>query len=180
MLRPGSRRGVLSEVGFEQRQYWLEDGQAGRARCFAAFLKPFGKIRIDERKEDDPRCVLDLADHAIDLGRRAHERIDMFDGSDALILRRRGSRGRNQRFAGRVRDQMKMEVTAAQCGPQGSIADGYNERRRLWTGVEIGRVRCDSRPTRVKARSTSHSRSNREKIDGVAIRPMNCGDKIVQ
>jgi hypothetical protein len=42
----------------------------------------------------------------------------MLDRSDPLILRGSGPRGRNQRFAGRVRNQMKVEVAAAQRGPQ--------------------------------------------------------------
>ena len=85
-------------------------------------LKPLGKIGIDQREEDNSGRVLDLGNHPIELGRGAHQRIDMFDRSDALILRRRGSRCRDQRFAGRVRDQMKVEVAAAQCGPRRSIA----------------------------------------------------------
>jgi hypothetical protein len=31
---------------------------------------------------------------------------------------------------------MKMEVAAAQCGPHGSIANIYNRRDGLWTGVQ--------------------------------------------
>jgi hypothetical protein len=50
-------------------------------------------------------------------------------------LRGSGPRSRDQRFAGRVRNQMKMEVAAAQRGPQSSIMIAYNQRDGLWTDV---------------------------------------------
>jgi hypothetical protein len=46
-----------------------------------------------------------------------------------------GPRGRDQRFAGRVRNQVKMEVAAAQRGPPSSIMNAYNQRDGLWTAV---------------------------------------------
>jgi hypothetical protein len=42
-------------------------------------------------------------------------------------LRRRGARGGDQRFAGRIRDQMEMKIAAAQCSPRWSIVTGYNQ-----------------------------------------------------
>ena len=135
VLRAGSRRIVLPEVGLEQRQYRLEDRQARRAGSLAPCLKPVGKVGIDERKENDSGRVLDLGDHPIELGCGAHQRIDMLDRSDPLILRGSGPRGRDQRFAGRVRNQMKVEVAAAQRGPQRSMTNAYNQRDGLWTGV---------------------------------------------
>ena len=99
-------------------------------------LKPVGKVGIDQREKDDSWRVLDLGNHAIELGRCAHQRIDMLDRSDPLILRSSSARSGDQRFAGRVRNQMKMEIAAAQRGPQRSIATGYNQRRGMWTGVE--------------------------------------------
>ena len=148
MLRAGSRSRVLSKVRLEQRQYRLEDGHERRARCFAALFKPLGKTGIDQRKEDDARRILDLGDDALELSPAAHQGIDMFDRSDALILGRRGSRGGDQRLAGQVRDQMKMEIAAAQRGPRRSIAAGYNQWRGLWTGVEneARQARALSRP----------------------------------
>jgi hypothetical protein len=135
-LRTGSRRIVLPEVGLEQRQYGLKDGQARRARSLTACLKSVGKVGIDERKENDSGRILDLGNNSIQLGRSAHQRIDMFDRSDPLILRGSGPRGRDQRFAGRVRNQVKMEVAASQRGPQRSIMNAYNQRDGLWTGVQ--------------------------------------------
>jgi hypothetical protein len=134
-LRAGSRRVVLPEVGFEQRQYWLEDRQAGRAGSLAPCLKSVGKVGIDERKENDSRRILDLGNHPVELACCAHQWINVFNRSNPLILRGSGPRGRDQRFAGRVRNQMKMEVAAAQRGPQKSIMNAYNQRDRLWTGV---------------------------------------------
>jgi hypothetical protein len=84
-------------------------------------LKSLRKFGINQREEDDSRRVFDLGNHPIELRRSAHQRIDMFDRRDALILRRCGARGGDQRFAGRIRDQMKMEIAAAQRGPQLSI-----------------------------------------------------------
>jgi hypothetical protein len=95
VLRAGSRRVVLPEVGFEQRQYRLEDRQAGRARSLAPCLKSVGKVGIDERKENDSRRVLDLGNHSVELGCGAHQWIDMLDRSDPLILRGSGPRGRD-------------------------------------------------------------------------------------
>src|SRR5271168_3852207 len=115
VLRAGSRRIVLPEVGLKQRQYGLEDRQARRAGSLAPCLKSVGKVGIDERKENDSGRILDL-------GCGAHQRIDMLDRSDPLILRGSGPRGGDQRFAGRVRNKMKVEVAAAQRGPQRSIA----------------------------------------------------------
>ena len=118
VLGAGSRRRVLSEVGSEQGQDWSQDRQAGRTRCSAAVFEPLREIGIDQSEEDDSGRVLDFGNHPIELRRSAHQRIDMFDRGDALILRRGGARGGDQRLAGRVGDQMKMEIAAAQCGPQ--------------------------------------------------------------
>ena len=60
----------------------------------------------------------------------------MFDRSDPLILRRSGARRCDQRFAGRIRNQMKMEVASPQRGLRDRRAHGYNQRMGMWTGVE--------------------------------------------
>src|SRR5271169_153780 len=135
VLRAGSRRIVLPKVGLEQSQYGLEDRQARRAGGLAPCLKSVGKVGIDERKENDSWRILDLGNHSVELGCGAHQRIDMLDRSDPLILRGSRPRGRDQRFAGRVRNQMKVEIAAAQRGPQRSVANGYNQWDGLWTGV---------------------------------------------
>ena len=158
VLRAGARRGVLSEVGFEQRQDWSQDRQARRARCFAAFFKPLRKIGIDQRKENDSGRVLDLGNHPIELGRGAHQRIDMFDRGDALILRRGGARGGDQRLAGRVRDQMKMEIAAAQCGPHGrksrAVITGRASCGQAW---KAGLADAERRRSRDEARRSTDS-----------------------
>src|SRR5258707_9150404 len=82
VLRAGSRRIILPEVGFEQRQYRLEDRQARRAGSLAPRLKSVGKVEIDERKENDSWRILDLGNHSVELGCGAHQRIDMLDRSD--------------------------------------------------------------------------------------------------
>src|SRR6185437_14885009 len=91
---------ILPKVRLEQNQYRLEDRQARRTRRLTAGLKPVGQIGIDQRKKDDSWRILDLGNHSVQLGRRAHQRIDMFYRSNPLILRRGGAGRGDQRFSG--------------------------------------------------------------------------------
>ena len=59
-----------------------------------------------------PGAFLDLGQHAVELLLGAHQRIDVLDRRDIGVLRRRRARDRDQRLAGRVGDQMQMEVVA--------------------------------------------------------------------
>ena len=58
--------------------------------------------------------IFDFDDDAIQLRVRADQRIDMFDRRHALILRGGRPRGGDQRFTGRVGNEMEMEITASQ------------------------------------------------------------------
>src|ERR1700733_10985012 len=92
VLRAGSRRIVLPEVGLEQRQYGLEDGQARRARSPAPPLKSIGKIGINEGKGDDSGAILDLGNPRFVVRRKPHHGLAIFNETTPLILR--GSRPR--------------------------------------------------------------------------------------
>ena len=55
----------------------------------------------------------DLAEHALELGVGAHERIDMLDSGHALILRDHRAGDGDERFARRIRDEMEMKIAAS-------------------------------------------------------------------
>ena len=71
------------------------------------------QVLLDQGVEHDAGRGLDLADHALELGVRTHERIDMLDGGNALILRDDRAGDGDQRFARRVGDEMEMEIAAS-------------------------------------------------------------------
>jgi len=98
----------------EQARDRLQDRKTRRSAFSAGFFQPIYQSLIDEREENDARCRSDLRDNLVELGLRAHQRIDVLDRRHALILRRNGAADRDERLAGRVGYKMQMEIAAAQ------------------------------------------------------------------
>ena len=143
----------------------------------------FERSEIDQGEEHDSGRVLDFGDHPVELRRRAHQRIDMFDRSDALILRRGGARGGDQRFAGRIRNQMEMEIAAAQCGPHGTekrglVITGPASCGQAWK-VDAGPPERSPRP-RQGPRDDPQARRPGQNFGDREEAGMNCGDNIYQ
>ena len=113
VLRADPRLGFAAEIGLEQAQHRTENRQARHAEFAAGFLQPLGQLRLEQRVEHDARRGLDLGQHPVELLARAHQRMHVLDRRHRGILRRRRARDRDQGLAGRVGDQMQMEIIGA-------------------------------------------------------------------
>ena len=103
-----------AEIGLEQRQHRIENRQARQAELAAlGFAAASASVVLEHGVEHDAGRGLDLGDDAIELLVGAHQRIDVLDRRDGGILRRGRARDRDQRLAGRVRDEMQMKEIAA-------------------------------------------------------------------
>ena len=69
------------------------------------------EVLLEQRVEHDARRFLDFGQHPVELLLRADQRMHMLDRHDLGVLRRGRPRDRDQRLAGRIGDQMQMEIT---------------------------------------------------------------------
>ena len=74
------------------------------------------EVLIDQREEDDAGRRLDLGDGAVELRPGPDQRVDVLDRRHVLVLGRDGTAGRDQRLAGRIRDQVQVEIVASHAG----------------------------------------------------------------
>ena len=112
VLRADAVRGLGAEIGLQQLQDRPEDRQAGQAELAAVVFQPLQQLVIEQRVEHDARRFLDLRQHAVELLLGPHQRIDVLDRRDLGVLRGRRARDRDQRLAGRVGDEVEVEVAA--------------------------------------------------------------------
>ena len=113
VLRTGPRRRMGAEIGREQGMDRLEHREMRRARVAANLFQPVRQVLLDQGVQHDAGRGFDLADHALELGVRTHEGIDMLDGGNAFILRDGRAGDGDERFARRVGDEMEMEIAAS-------------------------------------------------------------------
>ena len=113
VLRAHAVAGLGAEIGLQQRQHRPEDRQARHAQLAAMVFEPLHQVLLEQRVEDDAGRLLDFGQDAVELLLRAHQRIDVLDRHDLAVLRGRGPRHGRQRLAGRIRDEVQMEVAAA-------------------------------------------------------------------
>ena len=169
-----------AEIGLEGGKHRVEHRDARNAEAAAALLQHGGERHVDQRVEHDAGRVLDLPQRPVDLRLRADQRVDVLDRMRVLVLRRGGARDVDQRLAGRVGDQVQMEIAmrrhalescgrrrrdhARQClmGPDIPLVQERSTARRLVDG--------STRPTppTVQKSSLIHSQTARE------LRPCKC------
>ena len=70
------------------------------------------QILLQQREQHDARRFLDLVQHPVELLLAAHQRIDMLDRGHIGVLRGDRARHRDQGFAGRIGNQMKVKIVA--------------------------------------------------------------------
>ena len=122
-----------AEIGLQQAQDRTEDRQARQTVFAALALEAPGQIRIEQRIEHDAGRGLDLAQHTVELLLRAHQRIDMLDRRHIGILRGSRARDRDQRLAGRIRNEMKMEIAGlAMSHRHGTDVETWGEGHVFW------------------------------------------------
>ena len=102
--------GFRAEIRLEQPQNWPQHRHAGQSKLAALLLKPLDQVFFQQRVEDQAGGFGDFGEHMIELLLRAHHRIKMLDRRNIRVLRRSRTRDGNQRFAGRVRHEMQMEI----------------------------------------------------------------------
>src|SRR5262249_43161755 len=109
------------EIGLKQAEHRTQNIEIGHSELSALLLEPLGELAIEQCVEDDPRCRLHLAEHAIELPRATNQRVNMLDRRNRGVLRGRRTGDGDQRFAGRVGDEMKVKIAscAARHGKRG-------------------------------------------------------------
>ena len=158
VLRARARRRVLTQIRLEQCEDRAEDGKARRSRRLATRLQTLRELRIDKREQHNSRRILDFRDHAIELRGGSDERVHVFDGSDALILRGRRARVRLSEFLPSSRTRGGDENSCAPCPCLRLSRPAYIWRPVRWTDVDNSGPRQCGRSTRLFSIQTVHSR----------------------
>ena len=79
--------------------------------ALAAFALEIAADRgVDHGVEDQARLLLDIVEHAVEMAFRAHHRPEMPKRLDILELRQAGARHHVQRLAGRIREEVEVEL----------------------------------------------------------------------
>ena len=164
VLGAGAVDGLGAEIGLEQPQDRPQHRHAGQAELAAFALPALDQVFFEQRIEHQPRRFGDFGQHMIELLLRAHHRVKMLDRRHIGVLRGRRARDRDQRFAGRVGNQMQMEITGiGHCMAAGWRVDCWGEghgfsrrassgRGELLNSIHIADLREDARPlSRVQA-----------------------------
>ena len=89
-----------------------DDRQARDVDLLALGLEPDDEILLEQSEQHDARRLLDFIQHAIELLLAAHQRVDMFHRRHIGILRGHRTRDRDQRFTGRIGNQMEVKIIA--------------------------------------------------------------------
>ena len=112
MLRADPPGGRGSQISLEQLHHRADDRQARDVDLLALGFEPDNEIPLEQREQHDARRLLDFIQHAIELLLAAHQRVDMFHRRHIGILRGHRPRDRDQRFTGRIGNQMEVKIIA--------------------------------------------------------------------
>ena len=93
-----------------------EHVQAGYFDLAAMALDLGDQLVVDDRVEDDARCLFDFGEHTGELALGADQRMHVLDGPHICVLNGRRLGDGGQRFTGRIRDQMQVKVTRQDVG----------------------------------------------------------------
>jgi hypothetical protein len=107
---PASR--CRAKIGLKQLHHRADDRKARNIDFLALRFQPRDQILLQQREQHDAGRLLDLVEHAVELLLAAHQRIDVLHRADIGVLRRHRARHRDQRFAGRVGDQVEVKIVA--------------------------------------------------------------------
>ena len=88
----------------------VEHGDARHLKLAAGFLQSAAQLFVHQGEHDETGIILDALDDHLQLPRRPHQIPEMFDRLDLIELGHAGARDAVDRFPGRVRHQMQMEL----------------------------------------------------------------------
>ena len=108
----GPRLGI--EILREACDYRVKDRDAGHRQLSAAALELAAQILVDDGEENDSGLPLDLAQDALKLPGRAHQRIDMFDRLVVGVMRHCGACNSVERLAGCIGNEVHVKEAAHQ------------------------------------------------------------------
>src|SRR5262249_29972557 len=132
------------EIGLKQAEHRTQNIEIGHPKFSALLFEPLGELAIEQCVEDNARCSLHFAEHAIELPLAANERVNMLDRRNSGVLRGCRTGDSNQRFSGRVGDEMKVKIasSAARHGKRG---------RTMWIDGEEATVGPVTQAVRLQA-----------------------------
>jgi hypothetical protein len=110
----------------------IEGGDARHVQRLAAGLEKPPQVGVDNCVQDDPRRVGDFLKRPAQLALRSDQSVDMLDGKDMGKPGANGPCHGVQSFAGRVRNQVNMEIGVEALGRcHGGQLLGQRERRTI-------------------------------------------------
>ena len=86
MLSADPAAGGRSEIGLEDRQHRLQNGDAGKTHRRAFLIDDSGQLLVHDRVENDPWFGVDFLDHLGQLLLGTDQRIDVLDRPGILVL----------------------------------------------------------------------------------------------
>ena len=116
VLAGHDRRLRRAEVGFEHLHDRLQHVQRRHLELAAALLDLLDQLLVDDGVEDDAGRLLDLLQHALELLGGAHQRMHVLDRPHLRVLHGGGLGHGGERLAGRIRDEVQMEVAGQPVG----------------------------------------------------------------
>jgi hypothetical protein len=88
----------------------IENRDAWHFQCCAMAFEELTKFWIDKSEEDDPRLPLDVGEDALKLLGGSDEGVDVLNRAILRIMCRRGAGDRIEGLAGRIGDQVHVEI----------------------------------------------------------------------
>ncbi len=156
--RPG--RLLRAEVGLQKVVDRLQHREAGRTRFPRRHLEPLAEIAPHQGVEHEARRRPDLRDHPFELGGRAHQRVDVLDGRDAFVLRRRRPADIDERLARGIGDEMEMKVAAAHARRLRPVP--VIQRRGAGESTSVDRQPCRAGPVPRRGRLSTPGCTGRQ------------------
>ena len=110
VLSADASRGRRTQIGLEQLHHRADDRQARDIDLLALAFQPKHQILFQQGKEHDAGRLLDFVQHTVELLLAADQGIDVFHRGHVGVLRSHRARHRDQGFAGRIGNQMKVKI----------------------------------------------------------------------
>ena len=112
VLGADAGRRFRSEVGLKQAQDRTEDIEIRHAEFPAFRLQPLQKLAIEQGVEHNPGRGFHLVQHSVELSLAADQRVNVLDRRHGDVLGGRRTGDRDQRLAGRIRNEMEVEIAS--------------------------------------------------------------------
>lgn len=110
VLRPDAGRDIGAQIARQRPHQRVQRADLRRLQPAAAFLQLFAQLTVDQGVQHHAGRPGDFFQHALHLLGRTDQGIDVFDGDDAVETGDHGLGHGVQGLAGRVRDQVDVEI----------------------------------------------------------------------